>query len=365
MPTTVLVDAWHLGGFSANRGIGTYLRNVLSQLVKQADLDLIALTTDSTPLPDGVRRRRIRRVSPDRRYAQRYHDLRLPFDLARGVRATRADVVFSPADNPPRRSPRPLVQTILDLIPLTVSDPAFKQAAARWRRVGPRVRSAAAVVTCSRNSADDVMRLLGVDSNRVHVAPLGVDARFQPPAARRPADPPTILYVGEYGPHKGFAEAFAVAAGIARAGLKHRLEMVGFLAPWYEPIVHDLLAAASCPGRVDLLGYIDDLVAAYQRADALIVTSRYEGFCLPAVEAMACGTPVIAFANSAITEVVDGGGLLVRDGDVTEMVSQLRTLLTDRSAWAEASIGGVEHARAFSWSRCAAVHADVFRSVAT
>jgi glycosyltransferase involved in cell wall biosynthesis len=364
MPTRILVDAWHLGGFSANRGIGTYLRHVLPALASEPDLELIGLATDTTQLPQGVVHRRIRRVPSTRRYAQRDHDLRLPRDLKRGANATSADVVFSPADNPPRHSPRPWVQTVLDLIPLAVPDPAFATAAARWRRLEPRLRNAAAVVSISKNSADDVVRLLGVDQGRVHVAHLGVDAAFQPPVERLRSEPPTILYVGEYGPHKGFAEAFAVAAGIAEAGLPHRLEMVGFLAPWHEPAIEALRASAACPDRIDLLGYVDDLVAAYHRADALIVTSRYEGFCLPAVEAMACGTPVIAFANSAVTEVVGDGGILVRDGDVPEMVSQLRALLEDRTAWEEASHRGIDHARTFSWERCAALHAEVFRSVA-
>src|SRR5256885_1557101 len=181
MPTTILVDAWHLSGFSANRGIGTYLRHVLPALANEPDLQLIGLATDGTPLPEGVVHRRIRRVPSTRRYAQRDHDLRLPRDLRRGAKATDVDVVFSPADNPPRHSPRPWVQTVLDVIPLAVPDPAFAAAAARWRRLEQRFRTADGVVSISKNSADDVVRLLGVDPKRVHVAYLGVDASFQPP----------------------------------------------------------------------------------------------------------------------------------------------------------------------------------------
>jgi glycosyltransferase involved in cell wall biosynthesis len=209
-----------------------------------------------------------------------------------------------------------------------------------------------------------VVRFFDVDPDAVHVAHLGIAPAFRPPSARVSTEPPMILYVGEYGPHKGFAEAFATGGGIAEAGLPHRLAMVGFLASWYEARVRGLLGDAPRPERVDLLGYVDDLVSVYQRADALIITSRYEGFCLPAVEAMACGTPVVAFANSAVTEVVGDGGILVRDGDVAEMVAALRTLLTDPVAWDAASARGLERARAFSWKRCAEIHAELFRSVA-
>jgi glycosyltransferase involved in cell wall biosynthesis len=363
MSTTVLVDGWHLAGSSAQRGIGTYLRGVLPLLARTDDIDVVALADRATELPSGVRRRPIRRVAPSR-FAQREHDLRLPWDLARAAQVERADVVFSPADNPPRRSPRPWVQMLHDLIPLVFSDPAFAEGAKRWRDVGPRLQGAEIVCANSRCTALDATRELGIEPDRIRVIPLGVDARFHAPAERKGDDRPTVLYVGEYGPHKGFAEAFSVAGALADAGLPHRLGMVGYLAPWYEPAVRSLLAEASHPERVDLLGFVDDIVGTYQAADALIVTSRYEGFCLPALEAMACGTPVVAFANSAIPETVDGGGVLVADGDVGALADALTSVLTDRGVWREASERGVEHARAFTWERCALAHADAFRTAA-
>jgi glycosyltransferase involved in cell wall biosynthesis len=362
MPTTVVVDASHLGGASAQRGIGTYLRAVLPRLAR--DLDVVGLATAGVALPPGVQPRRIGRVAPGR-FAQREHDLRLPFDLARAARAAQADVVFSPADDPPRRSPRPWVQMLHDVIPLVVDDPAFAAGARRWRAVGPRLAHASFVCTNSQRTADDAVRALGIAPDRLRVIPLGVDERFRPPPGPRSrAGTPYVLYVGQYGPHKGFAEAFAVAAGLRDAGLPHRLTMVGLLAPWYRPIVDDLLAASGARDRVDLVGYVDDVVATYQQADALIVTSRYEGFCLPALEAMACGTPVVAFANSAIPEVVTGGGVLVPDGDVDACSGALTALLTDVEAWQAASEAAAAHARTFSWDRCANELRDVLVAAA-
>src|SRR4051794_6555075 len=113
MPTTVLVDAWHLSGASANRGIGTYMRGVLPAIAAHSAIELVALAPSGVALPDGVRRYTISRNAPPR-FAQREHDLRLRIDLARAARAVRADVVLSPADDPPRHSPRPWVQMIHD-----------------------------------------------------------------------------------------------------------------------------------------------------------------------------------------------------------------------------------------------------------
>ena len=330
---TVLVDASHLRGASVNRGIGTYLRNVLPRLAAEPDLDVVGLAPPGTRLPSGVRTRTVARRAPGR-WAQREHDLRLPFDLRAATRAEPVDVVFSPADDPPRASPRPYVQMLHDVIPLAVDAPAFAGDAQRWLRVGPRLQAAAAVCTNSAYTAADAERLLGVASERLHVIPLGVDARFGPPASRRRnADAAHVLYVGEFGPHKGFGEAFAVVHGLARRGLPHRLSMVGRLAPWYEPEVRALLDASEQPDRVDLLGFVDDIVATYQAADAVIVTSRYEGFCLPALEAMACGTPVVAFDNSAIGETIGAGGVLVPDGDVAAFADALALVLGDDDVW--------------------------------
>lgn len=112
-----------------------------------------------------------------------------------------------------------------------------------------------------------------------------------------------------------------------------------------------------------MLGFVDDLVAEYQGASLLLFTSRYEGFGLPLLEAMACGTPIVAFANSAITEVVSDAGILVDDGDVREMVRAARSLLDDDRRWQELSERGLERARSFSWERSATAYADLFASV--
>jgi alpha-1,3-rhamnosyl/mannosyltransferase len=359
----VLVDAWHLGGASANRGIGTYLRGVLPRLATDPALEVLALVPPEAAPPDGVSVRTARSYAPPR-FAQREHDLRLSFDLARIARSDAIDVVLSPADDPPRRCRVPWVQMLHDVIPLAVDDPTFASEAARWRRIGPRIRSAAAVCVNSQCTARDATRLLGIDSQRIHVAPLGVDAVFHPPSLREPTTPPHILYVGEYGPHKGFAEAFAAIGRIADAGLPHELHMVGRLAPWHETTVRSLLAHAPHPERIVLRGYVDDLPGAYGRADALIVTSRYEGFGLPALEAMACGTPVVAFDNSALTEVVGAGGVLVPDGDVDALARSVQLLLTDDHEHDETSERGLAHAREFTWERCAAVHVDALLAAA-
>lgn len=320
-----------------------------------AGLDVQALVQRPASLPPGVRSRPIARSAPGR-FRALEHEVRLPFDLRRAG----GDVVWSPAQDPPWRSPVPFVQTLLDVTPLRTGgrrDPVAR----RMRRLARRYRAAAAWIAISRHAATTAADALGIPLRRIEVVHLGVDERFSPgERATGPDRPPSVLYVGEYGRHKGFAEAFAVVAGLAEAGLPHRLRVVGRLAPWWRAEVEALLAASPRPDLVDLVGYVDDVVAEYRAADALVFTSRHEGFGLPLVEAMACGTPVVAFDNSSIPEVVGDGGVLVPDGDVAAMVGAVRRVLGDP----EASGRALERARAFDWGRTASAHAEVLRQVA-
>ncbi|MFY9615597.1 MAG: glycosyltransferase, partial [Candidatus Dormiibacterota bacterium] len=205
-----------------------------------------------------------------------------------------------------------------------------------------------------------------LDADRVHVVPHGVDSRFHPEPSMRDDIEPYVLYVGEYGPWKGYAEAFEVAANLRAAGLPHRLKVVGQLAPWVRPVVDELLATSAAPDRIDLLGYLaqDGLARVYQGASALVMTSRCEAFGLPLVEGMASGIPVVAFANTAIPEVVGDGGVIVPDGDVSAMTEEIVAVLGNPARWQALSDGGRRRALAFDWRRSAEDHLRLYLEVA-
>jgi len=354
--TLATVDAFHLDEASGNRGIGTYLREVLRRLPRPG-LDVQAVVQQTGSLPAGVAPRPLHRSAPGR-FRALEHELRLPFDLRRAG----GDVVWSPAQDPPHRSPVPFVQTLLDVTPLRGrrADPVGR----RMRRLLPRYRAAAGWIAISHHAAETCAAAMGLPLDRIRVAHLGVDPAFTPGDDRAGSGSRNLLYVGEFGHHKGFGEAFDVVSALADAGFPHRLRMVGRLAPWWRPEVERLLAGCAHPERVDLLDYVDDLVGEYRSAAALVFTSRHEGFGLPIVEAMACGTPVVAFANSSIAEVVGDGATVVADGDVAAMVAALRPLLTDAAAWDEASERARQRAAAFDWRATADAHAEALLDAA-
>jgi glycosyltransferase involved in cell wall biosynthesis len=342
---------------SAYRGIGTYCRHVLAALAEEADLEVTALVPTGTEVPDGVRARRVLRVAPGR-WAAEEHDLLLPLDLLR----TPGDVLFSPGKLPPRWSPYPVVQTVHDLVPL--SDPTASPSERReWQRASRRWQHAAAVVAVSAHTAVEATATLGLDSSRLHVVPHGVDAAFRP--GPRGSTDPYLLFVGEYDPRKRHRLAFQVIGTLADRGLPHTLRVTGRIAPWYAELMAQLVADAPRPDRIELLGYqnVDALVRLYQQADVLLVTSSAEGFGLPAVEAMSCGTPVVTFDTHA-SQVVGDGGLVVPDGDVTAMADAVAAICTDETLRRDLRERAVRRAATFSWAESGRQHAAILRTEA-
>jgi glycosyltransferase involved in cell wall biosynthesis len=358
--TRVLVDGLALATPSATRGIGTYLRAVLGPMAR-TDLDISVLAPAGTDVPAGTAL-----VPSTRRAAERRSYYEQLLRLGRDVRRVDPDVFHSPGTDPPLGVGVPWVQTLHDVIPLAYEGAGYRAERLRWHARGRLIRRASAVIADSRHTADDAVRLLGLDPARVHVVHLGVDPRYAPPKARERPEVPHLLYVSAHGPHKGYTEAFEVVSALAERGLPHRLKVVGTIARRVKPLVRMQIGKVAHPERIDLLGVVpfDELLALYQRADAVVVTSRYEGFGLPAVEAMATGTPVVAFANSSLSEVVADGGVLVPDGDVAAFVEAVASVVTDPRRWDELSAAGRARAGAFSWQRAAEETAAVLRSVA-
>jgi len=232
--------------------------------------------------------------------------------------------------------------------------------------MGPRLRRAAAVATVSRFTADEAIRSLGLDPNSIHVIHNGVDHTVFRPGepGDLDAESPYLLHVAAWGPHKGFPEALAVAAAIAQAGLPHRLIMAGPQDEWMRGQIQALVSASPACERVEITGYVDDLAALYRGATAVLVTSRCEGFGLPALEAMACGTPVVAFDNSSLPEVIGDGGLIVPDGDVAAMAVAVRRLADSEQLRSELGERGVAQASRFRWEDAIGAYAELLKSVA-
>jgi alpha-1,3-rhamnosyl/mannosyltransferase len=231
-----------------------------------------------------------------------------------------------------------------------------------WSRWARAYRKADAVMAVSRYTADEGIRLLALDPRRVHVAHNGVGQEFTPRAGE-PDDPPYVLLVSEYSARKGFADAFKVIGALAEAGYPHSLKVAGRIQYQFRDEVDHLLHSSARPDRIQMLGFVEDLPELYRGATAFLSCSRYEGYGLPLVEAMACGVPVASYANSSLPEVVGDAGMLVPDGDVDATIAAMRSLLDDSRRRRELREAGLERAQQFTWEACAAAYKEIFVAV--
>jgi glycosyltransferase involved in cell wall biosynthesis len=358
---SVLVDATSLRDErSSLRGFGRYVRAVLDSVPGHDGIEMTALAPGDIDASPSMPRVRIKRHFDDGRWTFFEHVLRLGVDIA----TARPDVFHSPINEPPMFCSRPWVQTLHDVIPMLSKDPVHAIERSRWRWRAIAMRRADHVIAITRHAADCGIQHLGLRSDRITVIHHGVNPSFGRPPVRVEPDPPYLLYVGGYGPDKGFPEAFEMIERLAELGFPHRLKVVGLVTEWARQFVDPLLKGTT---RVDLLGAVDDdeLAALYHGTTALVVTSRAEGFGRPPIEAMASATPIISFDNTSLPEVIGDGGLLVPDGDVGAFVQAVRSLITDDTARSELAEKAYARVGAFSWERCAAAHADVYREVAS
>lgn len=352
----VALDGYGLEDGSRGRGIGTYIRHLLDELSARNDLELSLIGGLVADAPPGVGRIAVGGVMPTRWQAAERR-----WRLGSAISRSGAALFHSTGQVPPRRSPIRWVQTLHDVNPLYFHHDLLAGEAKRWQALGHVVRAATAVITPSRSAADQGVRYLDLDPRRIHVIPHGVDPRFTPEGPATERSRPYLLWVSTWGPHKGLELAIEALAALRAAGYDHQLVAAGHFEPFARQLVERLLADRGLTDAVDLVGRVDDLGPLYRGATALVVSSRAEGFGFPALEAMACGTPVVSFDNTSLPEVVGDVGMLVADGDVTALSRALKDLIDDPAAAREMSRAGLRRAAQHTWARAADAHVAVYR----
>jgi glycosyltransferase involved in cell wall biosynthesis len=277
----------------------------------------------------------------------------------------RLDIFHSPDFVLPPVARAVKVLTIHDLSFLRVPECADPRL--RWSLglVVPRsVRRADFLLADSESTRRDLIELLGVPPDRVQVIYGGVDTRFAPvedsEALRRVRETyaggrPFILAVGTLEPRKNYPtliRAFAQARQAAR--LPHALVIVGRKGWVYEPIFA-AVDELSLHDHVLFPGFVPDeeLPALYSAADMLVTPSFYEGFGLPALEAMACGTPVIVSDVSSLPEVVGDAGVRIDPRDEAGLAEAMVRVAQDSALRAALRGAGRERAREFTWEGAA------------
>ncbi len=285
--------------------------------------------------------------------------LRLSGEMAR----CRPDVLFVPAHIVPIVHQRATVVTIHDLgyLHFPAAHPALSRRYLDWSTRWS-VRAARRVIAVSGATRDDLITMLKTPHEKITVVHHGVR-----PASARPPDAaaratlerlgisrPYALFLGTVQPRKNLRRLIRAFRLVVDAGLPHTLVIAGRMGWLAEPIRAEV-AACGLTDRVHFAGYVadDDLPALYTGADVFAFPSLYEGFGMPALEALSYGVPVVASKTTSLPEVVGDVGLLVDPEDEEAIGAALVRILTDDALRARLARAGPERAAQFSWERCA------------
>lgn len=372
--------------WSNPRGFGRFTRSLVSALLAVDRVNRYVLFFDSsyracTNLPAAARhvvvntsRAQAEAVAAGRRTAPDL--LRMSMAVAREP----LDLFFSPSIDgyfPLLSRARKLV-TIHDVIPEAHPELTSLGRRARMLRrlkVAVALGQADRLITGSQYARREICRHFRLPQDRVAIVPYGADPLFSPddsPAAAKEAvskrhaiSDPYLLYVGGGGAHKNLAVLLESFAAIARRPQFAATLMVfaGDLDPRNSPSgIGQSIARLGLRDRVRLLGFQPDkeLVAIYRAAEALVLPSIEEGYGLPAIEAVACATPVIATRCSPLPEMLGEAALVVDPRRPEELTLALQTVLGDSTRRERLRAAAREHAGRFGWEHSARRAAAVF-----
>lgn len=382
--------------WASGRGYGRFTRQLLPAMADQAGDDEFVCLLD--PLSAGrfdLERPNVRRVvvgqgmAPTQAAAAQGY--RSPRDMLRLTRATwreRPDVFFSPTVYSYFPLPPGLraVVTVHDAIAERFPELTLPSRRARlfWRlKVGLALRQARLVLTVSDFAARDLVRVLGISPRRLRVALEGPAPAFRPSdspadvaraaeAAGLPAGARWFVYVGGFNPHKHLdlvVQAHADLAARLGPDAPHLLLVGttdGDVFHSDQARVRGLIDRAGTGSLVHWPGFVPDeeLRHLYSGSVALLLPSACEGFGLPAVEAAACGAPVVATTESPLPVLLEGGGFFVAPGDGPALARAMTALIEDPDGRAAMARTALERTRVLSWDRAARLALDAIREAA-
>jgi len=354
--------------YYSQAGIGQYILNLarwLAQIDGANEYVLLQSRKDKTTIIEQANFRRASLWTPSH---HRFEQRMLPAEIARlGL-----DVLHSPDFIPPFRASCRMVITVHDLAFLFYPHFLTRESARYYGQIDQAVHQADHIIADSKSTRQDILRMLGVPPDKVSVVYLAANPLYRPvPLARarqRAAEKfglsgDFILFVSTIEPRKNLPtllkayrqllDAYKIDVELAVVGKK------GWLYGEIPSLVEELQLA----DRARFLGRVsdDDLLYLYNAAGVLAHPALYEGFGLPPLEAMACGTPVIVSNASSLPEVVSDAGLLVNPKNVDAWAAALWRVFADDALRDELSQRALARSGYFSWERTARQTLEIYK----
>lgn len=307
----------------------------------------------------------------------RHYSLAEQTSLLSALRKEDLDLVHFTHFNAPYFYRRPFVVTIHDL---TLSFfPGRKMASplhrfAYHRVISHAIRDSQSIIAVSEYTKGDILKLYDVPDPKVTVTHEGIGNEFSP------ADPTDVvlsnglelknghylLYTGVWREHKNLKRLLSAFLSLAKDTLDIDLVITGRHDPLYGEIL-SMPAAAGLADRVHFVGHVSEseLIALYRNARAFVFPSLYEGFGLPPLEAMSCGTPVVCSDSSSLPEVCGDAALYFDPLSQQDIRDKLSMIIRDDVLYAELRRKGLENVERFSWKTMAERTLETYRNTLT
>ena len=325
-------------------GIGVYANSVLPAL---QELPHVLIPGGE----EGTAQQRLKRLA----WSQ--------FQLPRLAKRHDASLIFTPAPEG-YLGPQTIPQVVMvhDLRPISHPERSLQSLYFRsW--VPPLLRSCRHVLTNSQFTAREIQRCTGLPDSRITVTPLGYDEDVFKPGPRPGGshEQPYLLHVGQQYPHKNLRRLIQAFAQLAPRYPELRLVLAGKPHPTETPELQAMVRELGLQERVEFCSYVPyaALPDLYRGALALVYPSLWEGFGLPILEAMACGTPVITSKGSGTEEVAGDAAILVDPTNLMALVAALQGLFDQSQQRSLLRQRGLERAREFGWPQVLATTRSV------
>ncbi len=357
---------------STPTGLGVYAKEIVNAIGEMHD-DLVVWTINDNGMKVG--KNRIRKVMHASQIVGKFGYLFRPFWLAavlpKLIQKEKIDVLFSTVPSALKEPAVPHIVCVHDAIPLACPDEVSFPVRWNYRHNIPRIlTNASALITNSCWTRNDIQRFYKIDPQRIRAIYLGYDRSFKPCHDPKILDRygleanGYLLYVGNTSPRKNLARLIHSYVQAATE-IRQKLVLCGTKNQTEITKLKELVSRYNLGGRVVLLDYVphSELPALYSGAALFVYVSLYEGFGLPILEAMACGTPVLASKTTSIPEVAGNAAVLIDPTNCDSIAHSIKKIILDPNCHRSLADAGLKRCSEFSWNKTAEETLSLIKSV--